>query len=569
MNHSLRSNPKPEELKELSQFEPLVQKLLAWRGITSAKDAEVFLKPDFERDTHDALKLPDIEVALERIMQALKNNEKIAIYADYDADGVPGAAILTEALQAVGVAEPRVYIPHRGREGFGLNEEAVHVLAAEGVKLIITVDCGITDLAEAALARELGVDLIVTDHHTPIEAEGKEVLPEAVAVINPKRADSSYPFRELAGSGVVYKLATALLERARTEGLNESAPGWERWWLDLAGLATVADMVPLLDENRSLAEAGIRVLRMGRRPGLRELARSARRKTPYLTEDDIAFALAPRINAASRMGDAILAYQLLVSKNASEAAARAEALEHLNKSRRGLVAAAIKEARGQIATQMDDAVLTVGDSHWRPGILGLIAGKLAEEYNKPVFVWGREAPEYPIKGSCRSAGTLDVVTLMRALPDEMFTNRGGHEQAGGFSLAPGAVHDLHAALNQHASEAPSASEAELIIDAALSPDELTGSLVAGINQLAPFGMGNERPVLRLLGRAPLSVRALGRSGNFSEATLETKHEPVRIISFRHSPANFEQALKNDQGEIDCLITLERDQRSGRVSVQLK
>ncbi|KKT59969.1 MAG: Single-stranded-DNA-specific exonuclease recj [Parcubacteria group bacterium GW2011_GWC1_44_26] len=316
----------PDMSCDLSSYTDLVQTLLKKRGITNAGDAEHFLYPDFERDVRDPFGILNMEKAVERILRAIDANERIAIYADYDCDGIPGATIFNDFLKKIKYENFEVYIPHRNIEGYGLNNKALDLLAERGATVVITIDCGIVDVEEADHARKLGIDLIITDHHLP-----QDVLPKAYTVVNSKQAGDTYHDNMLCGAGVAWKLVSALLaKRGESWGVQK---GWEKWLLDMAGLSTIADMVPLRNENRALAKYGLMVLRKSRRPGLLSLLAKMDMSQANIVEDDIGFMIGPRINAASRMGEPMDAFRLLSAETKEVAEEYAEKLMHLNDAR--------------------------------------------------------------------------------------------------------------------------------------------------------------------------------------------------------------------------------------------
>ena len=311
-----------------------------------------------------------MEQAVTRILRAIAEEEQIVIYGDYDCDGIPGSVILHDFFQKIGYPRAGVYIPHRHEEGYGLHIGAIERMRDNDISLIITVDCGITDIAEVAHAQTLGIDVIVTDHHLP----GPE-LPPAYAIINSKQEGDTYPDKMLCGAGVAFKLVQALLMK----GNFDVPPGWEKWLLDMAGLATIADMVPLRNENRALAHFGLKVLRKSTRPGLQKLLAKMKVNQSRLTEDDVGFMIAPRINAASRIDIPFEAFRLLATRDEQTADELSDHLHKINETRKGLVAAIIKEARHMLAHKKPQTVVVVGNPTWRPGILGLVAMRLAEE----------------------------------------------------------------------------------------------------------------------------------------------------------------------------------------------
>src|SRR3989344_2112200 len=343
MKSAVRDSLIPQEaLSRLLRYPLLLRQLLLARGITTDEEAEIFLNPDYERDLHDPFLMKDMERAVARILGAMRAGEKIAVWSDYDCDGIPGGVLLHDFFKKVGYANFVNYIPHRHEEGYGLNREAVEELAAGGATLMLTVDCGTSDAESIARAGELGVDVIVTDHHLPHQdSAGAEALPPAYAFLNPHREGETYPFADLCGAGVAFKLVQGLIARG-----NFNLPaGWGKWLLDMAGLATLADRVPLCGENRALAHFGLVVLRKSPRLGLQKLFRLMRVNQRELTEDDVGFMLVPRLNAASRMDVPMDAFRLLTTDNETTADEFARHLTRLNDERKGVVASMVKDIR--------------------------------------------------------------------------------------------------------------------------------------------------------------------------------------------------------------------------------
>lgn len=510
------------------QDDNLLTHLLQARGV-SAEDVESFLNPDYEKGRHDPFLLHDMEVAVERLLSAIKENEKIAIYSDYDCDGIPGAVVLHDFFKAIGYDNFINYIPHRHYEGFGLSEMAVEKLASEGVNLIITIDCGTSDLEAADKAASLGVDLIITDHHEP-----KERLPVAVAVVNP-RVGESYPFPHLCGAAVVFKLAEATLSR----GEFAVKPGHEKWWLDMVGIATIGDMVPLIGENRVFAHYGLQVLRKSRRPGLQHLLRKARADQRYLTEDDIGFTIAPRINAASRMDSPEDAFLMLSDKEEGSAGARATHLEKLNNERKGMVASMTKELRRRMSEIIDlPDIIVMGNPEWRPALVGLCANGLAEEHSRPVFLWGRDGNGI-IKGSCRSGSSISVVKLMEGA-GQHFLEHGGHHASGGFSVKEDSVFRLGEALNDaYASLGDKAlANEEVNVDAVLSLEDITRDLLSTLRSVAPYGAGNKKPLFVFRNITPSQIESFGKTKEHLKLIFETNNKKIEAIAFFANPEQY-------------------------------
>ncbi len=537
----------------------LVNHLLTRRGIIDEAERERFLRPSYERDLHDPFLFSQMSWAVERILFALEKKEKITIFADYDADGVPAAVILSEFFKKVGHTNFDVYIPDRHEEEFGLKEFAVKRIAATDTKLVITVDCGITDLPGAALLASLGIDLIITDHHL-----APEVLPEAVAIIDPKLPGDAYPEKMLCGSGVAFKLVQALLKKLP----NKVPDGWEKWLLDLVAIATVSDMVPLTGENRALVYFGLKVLRQTPRPGLRALARVLKLEPQYITEDDIAFSIGPRINSASRMTHGIEAYELLSTSDLARAEALAKHLDEKNRERRTAVDHILASAPS--VTGDLPPILVLGNESWSLGVLGLAASRLVEQFSRTVFVWGKNSSGL-IKGSCRAAPGVNVVELMaRAGGSTIFTNFGGHAASGGFSLAPENLPQLEVNLLVAYEKVPREEAAVAVEpDLDLLLDEVTEDFCTNLHQLAPFGLGNPKPLLSFH-RAPLmQKKTFGSSATHLELQFSREFgRPIKAIKFFAADLA-ERADLVPGAAINLLANLEKSYFRGRPELRLR
>ena len=526
--YTLRPTPKVKDTA-LAEHGSLVRRLLLARGVTTDKDAQTFLAPDWERDTHDPFLMKDVEKALKRILKAMDGNERIAIWSDYDMDGIPGAVILYDYFSAVGYENVIHHTPHRNKDGFGLNSAGIDELAKDGVSLIITIDCGISDVDQVAHANKKGLEVIVTDHHLP----GKR-LPEAYAIVNPKQKDCSYPEEMLCGAGVMFKLVQALITYERDHGTSRTLPkeGWERWLVDMAGMATIADMVPLTGENRTLAYFGLVVLRKSRRLGLQALLKKARADQRHLTEDDVGFTIAPRVNAASRMGHAKDAFALLTARDTETAGAYAEKLDEINTKRKTVVATMKREIKRRLEKMGEPkSIIVMGNPEWKPSLLGLVAGGLAEEYERPVFLWGREEGAV-IKGSCRSDGSCSVFEIMQGA-SKHFVEFGGHTFSGGFSLEEERVHALEEVLIESHEKLKDASrDVEHYYDEELSIDDVTWDTHRNIAKLAPFGEGNPKPVFMLKDVLVENVRMFGKGKEHLEVAFsQSDGTPIKMISF--------------------------------------
>jgi single-stranded-DNA-specific exonuclease len=418
----------------------LLEQLLIIRGYSDKDLRENFLHPKYQ-DLFDPYLMHDMEKAVSRLFLAFERKEKICIYSDYDADGIPGAVILHDLFKKIGYSNFCNYIPHRHDEGYGVHKASLEQLAGEGVTV------GITAVDEIAFGNSLGLEIIITDHHEPLE-----ILPDAYAIVNPKLG--TYPDRMLCGSGVAFKLVQAMLHPRPTATPSERGGtipvGWEKWLLDMAGLATLSDMVPLVNENRIIAYYGMKVLQKTPRPGLVALFQKSGINLNYLVEDDVVFSITPRLNAASRMAHPIDAFNTLAATDNRTAILAAEHLSKLNDERKKVVARIMKDVHKKVGARSTGGelknILVIGDPAWPAGILGLIAGKVVEEYQITTFVWGSEGEV--IKGSARGLGDISVVVLMQSAAD-LLVQFGGHEEAGGFTATRETIHLLEAAFEKN------------------------------------------------------------------------------------------------------------------------
>ncbi len=517
-NYSLREELTNETREKLKAFSDLSAHLLFHRGLKEHGDASNFLLPQYEKGIHDPFKLSDMEKSVERILKAIKDNEKTVIFSDYDADGIPGAVVLHDLFKKAGHKNFSNYIPHRGEEGFGLSKEALESFAKDGVHLVITIDCGIADIEEAALAKELGLDLIITDHHLP-----KEILPPAFAIVNPK-ISPDYAEPMLCGAAVAFKLAQAILAK-NNFGMK---PGEEKWLLDMVGIATLSDMVPLTGENRIFAYYGLLVLRKSRRLGLTKLLRKLKIDQKKLTEDDIGFMIAPRINAASRMGVSMDAFRLLVSEDENEANILVDHLEKINNERKGATAFIAKEVHKVIEAKyspyFSNKVIVAGSPTWKPSLLGLVAGSIAETHGKPVFLWGKEGAQEALKGSCRGVGEVNLAALMSGVTSGVFTEFGGHTLAGGFSVSYESVHLLEEELECAYEKLDMTAAVEPSwIDRKIFFSDVNLRTLSDIEKLAPYGVGNPKPLFEISGGRISEISFFGKEKNHLKLIIEKEN----------------------------------------------
>lgn len=544
--------------EELSEYSDLEIKILRRLGIKRKEDAQKFLNPSYEKDLHDPFLMKGMDGAVERILRAIKENEKITIYTDYDCDGISAGVILKDFFEEIGFTNFENYIPHRHDEGYGLNESAVKEIAKNGTKLLITADCGSSDTETIALARELGMDTIITDHH-----EVPEVEPEAREILNPKRKDCLYPDKNISGAVVVFKLIQALIKK----GDFNLIEGKEKWLLDLVGLSVIADMVPLVSENRVFARFGLLVLSKSRRIGLFEILNKMNIKQKFISEDDVSFMLAPRINACSRMDSPDKAFELLSTKEKEKAALLADEINKMNDKRKGVVASMIKEIKSKIDARGElSKVLVSGNPKWKPALLGLAANTLVKDYERPVFLWGREGNGV-LKGSCRSAGGADVCALMEEARG-LLLEYGGHKFAGGFSISFENVHFLEDKLSEiHKKMESVKTEEEIFVDSALNVSDVNRKTFEILQKFSPFGEGNPKPVF-LFKEARISfVKTFGKEDAHLSITFENGNGSVRGIRFFYKN-DFSKNPK--EGEVvDVVGSIESSFFSGKSELRIR
>lgn len=512
--------PEPVSL-ELSQQFPempgMILQLLFNRGLTTQKQIDGFLTPDYGQDVLDPFLFPDMDKAVARIYQAVENKEKIVIHGDYDADGVTSSTVVANVLKTLG-ADFEVYIPHREKEGYGLSEKTIKLLAKKKIKLIITVDCAISNAPEIDLANQKGIDVIVTDHHAePLK------LPAAYAIINPKVKICNYPFHELAGVGVAYKLAQAIVLRDK-KGVFPA--GYEKWLLDLVAIGTVTDVMPLLGENRTLVKYGLVVLNKTRRVGLKQLAQKAGiwpvTETELMNSENIGYVLGPRLNAAGRMDHANSAYELLITDNQAEAQKLVDDLEKNNRQRQKVTEKIMDEVKKEV-TDIDKQLLILAEGkNWPLGIIGLTAGKIKDEYNRPILIITKTLTK--IAGSGRSIPEFNMIAALSKVAD-CFKVYGGHPGAAGFTLkGKKYLEDFKKRITEIAKKELTGQDlsVKLEIEGELKLEDLNWDLFEQIEKFEPFGMANPKPVFLVKNLRVENVRTVG--GDNKHLKLFLKHD---------------------------------------------
>jgi single-stranded-DNA-specific exonuclease len=543
-----------------NKFHPVVLQLLTNRGIVGEKALESFFNFSYDTDVHDPFIFADMEKAVERILLARKNKERVAIFGDYDADGVTATALMYEMLTGIGFEKIMPYIPDRQTEGYGMNELAIEFLSKEGVTLIITVDCGITNIAEVEKAKQLGVDVIITDHH-----HVPKILPQAVAIINPHMEKCGYPFENLAGVGVAFKLAQGLQQK-----IDDSKMDQLKWLLDLVVIGTVADCVPLIGENRVLTKYGLVVLSKTRRIGLLEMFKVGRIEIDENTvpsTQKIGFQIAPRINAAGRMDHASISYELMIETDVAKARIMALEVEDKNKARQKITTEITREVRALAENSFKDKKLIfASNEHWQVGILGLIAGRIADEFNKPTAVFQKQA-EYFV-GSFRSIDQVNIIEALEQCSD-LLIRYGGHSQAAGVQVK-------HENMEKFYEKLSGIIEEELIgkdisptieIDLELSAQEIDWNLMEAINRLQPFGEGNEEPVFLMKDLTISDMKTVGNGSKHLKLSLRAHSSPKVFESIGFGLGDKFPDLKVGDA-VDVVFNLQEDEWNGNKKMQL-
>ncbi|MEK6610785.1 MAG: single-stranded-DNA-specific exonuclease RecJ [Gemmatimonadota bacterium] len=525
-------------------------RLLVQRGCSTPEAARRFLRPSRE-ELHDPMLLPDMDTAVERLVQAVRGSEPVLVHGDYDADGQCSTAIMTRLLAHAG-GRPVPFLPHRIRDGYDLSEAGVKAAAAAGARVILTLDCGTTAVAPIAEARNLGMDVIVVDHHLP----GPE-RPDAIAMVNPRRPESRYPFADLCGAGVAWKLAVAL---GRALGGAEGVP----WHLvDLVALATVADLVPLAGENRALVRLGLKVMRSTRWPGLAALIREARLDGKTLRAGHMGFLLGPRLNAAGRVGDANDGLRLLLTDDAEEAAKLAAQLERQNAERQALDQRTLEEALALLESDYDpsrDVGVVLAREGWHPGVIGIVASRVVERISRPTFLVAFDGDVG--KGSGRSVGRCDLHAALASCASHL-DKWGGHRMAAGLTVRRDRLDAFRSAFNDAC--AAQVDPADLVptqrVDAVLGLADLSAEMERLIRALEPTGLGNPGPVFGLEG-----VRLAGPPKPMGEKhvrfTLTDGTRSLRTVAWNVRD-EVEELVRSAKGPLRAAVRLERDTYMGR------
>lgn len=499
----------------------LFEQILVSRGLVG-EARESFLNPDYNAK-HDPFLLSDMQKAVDRLKRARNNQEKVVIYGDYDIDGLSATALLLDAFTSFGFKHIDAFIPNRFNEGYGMTKGAVDKVKALGADLIVTVDCGSLCHEEIAYASTLGVDTVVTDHHNIAPTR-----PPAIATVNPKYNDHSYPFRDLAGVGVAFKLVQAMQQQM--EGLPD---GHEKWLLDLVSLGTVCDIVTLRDENRANVYWGIEVMKKQRRPGLKALL-SVTGVTPQsINTQTLGFSLGPRMNAAGRLDSALYSLDMLRAKDELMALEAAQKLDEFNVRRKSIQEDIFTEASRQAETMIDKKVLVVSAPGWNHGVIGIVASKLVEAYHKPTFVIAEHGEV--ATGSARSFGEFSVADAVRAA-EETIIKGGGHAAAAGVTLETAKIPDFRKKVNEYYESLHLTNQDTLLlprVDVELQDfSEVDEQLIQDIAQLEPFGNGNSEPVLKISSALVVGQRRMGSEGQHVKLTVQdSRGQSLKLLAF--------------------------------------
>lgn len=565
--HGMRHVEQPQEAARFAErgLHPVALALLKQRGVEDEQAIEAFLNPAWDGGVHDPFLFRQMSQAVDRIFQARENSERITVHGDYDADGVSGSAVLMTTLNMLGCVVDS-YIPHRDKEGYGMNPTSVRYLHERGTNLIVTVDCGIANVLEISLAKSLGMDTIVVDHH-----QFGETLPDGI-LIHPRLPGETYPFPYLAAVGVAWKFACALCQAARTRGMDISQ-GWEKWLLDFVSIATVTDMVPLVGENRILETYGLMVMNKTRRPGLKKLIEMAGYETGDVDTESIAFGLGPRINAAGRMDHASLALRVLLAENEEEASLLTRQLEDQNRQRQRATAKMMVEAEEQIeqrsmSEERRAPFIALWSDQWSPALVGLVAGKYLDKTGKPSVAIGKHGNRWI--GSGRSFAAYDITQAVKAAGEGLLTHSGGHVQACGFSFS----NDEHLPLfverlQEHASVALKEEECVplLPIDAEIGLDDVNWQLVETLKRFEPFGEGNKKPLFVTRALTVLSCDLVGQNKNHVRCRLRSPSgRTEQFIGFKLGERAGEMVVGKT---VDVVYDVGVNVWNGRTDIQCK
>ncbi|MDA1169212.1 MAG: single-stranded-DNA-specific exonuclease RecJ [bacterium] len=542
--------------REIDDFETLVLRLLENRNVLP-KEQETFFAPSYERDIHDPYSIAHMEKAVERIMRAIKHKERIVVYGDYDADGITSTAIMIETLIALG-AHVIPYLPHRYDDGYGLNGVVLQQMLPE-FEVLVTVDCGISNGAEIAMLNASGKDVIIVDHH-----EFPETMPEAYAILHPRHADGSYKWGHLCGAGMSWKFAQALF-RHRSSPFADDADR-EKWLLDIVMIGTIADVMPLLGENRAIVRFGKEVLMRTKHPGIAALLKESRIHASTITAEDIAFRIVPLLNAAGRIGHPQSALDALMAQTPEQAEITVKKLVQLNNERRTLTKKMMDEANMEIDHSLP--FVFIHNTQWSAGIVGLVAGRLASQFSKPAFVVGGHSSLAHAVGSARGGGNGNVLSALETVRHHTL-KLGGHKAAAGFSARTENLEHMKEGLHEYflARQSAAGHEGPEVIhtaDAIISSHMVTWDTARQLAKFEPFGEANVKPTFVLQGLPLLSIRTVGKSNDHIKAKLLVGEREVDAIGF-----GLGQQLSDLRDSVDVIASIGVNEFRGKESLELR
>ena len=536
----------PPEFIGSTGLPPVIAQVLYNRNITTVEEISSFLNGDSVQ-FHDPRLLPDMDRAVSRLVEAIDSGETVGVFGDFDVDGVTATAILTRGLERLG-AKVAPYIPHRVDEGHGLNLEVVQALKQSGVSVLVTVDCGVTSHSEVSFAADLEMDVIITDHHTPTST-----LPPALAIVDPKVPSSTYPFDELTGAGLAFKLVQGLYQRIEQP--------WPRELLALAAMGTVADLAPLQGENRSIVREGLKELQKSRNPGLLALYRHAGLRPDSINSEAISFTIAPRLNAPGRLQHAISSYRLLTTTSDSDAESLAAKIEGFNLERRQNTEDGYETALPKV--KADEPIILIADEAFSPGISGLVASRLVEKHYKPTVVMALDGNL--VRASARSIPSFNIIAALEHCQD-LFQRHGGHPMAAGFVMERKNLHLLEERLTDIAREFVGDTQVKppLRIDAEAYPADLMGRTFKQLTNLEPFGYGNPNPVFLARGMKVVHGWTVGNAGQHLRLKLRHNKSTWSAIAFRQGNGTVPLGE-----ELDVVFTLSTGSWRGQKVLNLK
>lgn len=545
-----------QRLTDSLNISPILAKLLVMRDITTFNQAKQFFRPSLE-SIYDPFLMDQMEAATTRVISALTENQKICIYGDYDVDGTCATALLYMFLKELD-ANVEFYIPRRLEEGYGLSTSAIDTVKEMGTALMITVDCGITAIEETDYANKLGIEVIICDHHQP-----KEELPNAFAVLDPLKPGCGYPFKYLSGAGVAFKLAQGLCERIGKRGLPLK-------YLDLVALAGAADIVPLIDENRILVNEGLNLVNRNPRPGIEALIEMSRLQPGQLSSGQIVFTVAPRINAVGRLGDAERAVNLLIATNKKEALKLAEVLETENYERRKIDVDTFEAAKEIVDSKIDldeELAIVLHDENWHPGVIGIVASRLVEKYYRPSVLL--TTIDGVAKGSARSINGFNIYEALEKCND-LLLHFGGHQAAAGLALEVDKIEEFKTRLNEVLKSSITSEDLseEITIDSRIKFSEITPKFLRILDQFAPFGPRNLRPVFLSEGVHVANIPRIVGNNHLLTSFKQSGTDKV-FDSIGFNLGEFYEIIKENNSELDIVFSLDKTIRDSRIYPQLK